>query len=75
MLCGAPVIASNTGGFAETVIHSKTGYLCDINNINEWIFAINNINNIQSKTCSQYSKNKFNENRAYREYMNFIYKI
>jgi glycosyltransferase involved in cell wall biosynthesis len=28
-LCGTPVVASDFGGFVETVEHGKTGYLCN----------------------------------------------
>ena len=34
MACGKPVIASNEGGYKETIIHNKTGILID--NINEY---------------------------------------
>lgn len=31
MYCGKPVIAANSGGPTETVIHDETGFLCDPN--------------------------------------------
>lgn len=29
MYCGKPVVAANSGGPTETVVHDKTGFLCD----------------------------------------------
>jgi len=41
-----PIIASNIGGIPEIVKDNETGYLCDINNPDEWIerihFLLNN---------------------------------
>jgi N-acetyl-alpha-D-glucosaminyl L-malate synthase BshA len=33
MACEVPVISSNTGGLPEVNIHGKTGYLCDIGDV------------------------------------------
>lgn len=33
MACGIPVISSNTGGIPEVNIHGKTGFMCDIGDI------------------------------------------
>jgi glycosyltransferase involved in cell wall biosynthesis len=35
-----PIIASNVGGIPEIVKNNQTGYLCNINNVNEWIRKI-----------------------------------
>ncbi|MCC7302741.1 MAG: N-acetyl-alpha-D-glucosaminyl L-malate synthase BshA [Bacteroidia bacterium] len=35
MACGVPVISSNTGGIPEVNIHSRTGFLSEVGNIEE----------------------------------------
>ena len=35
MVCGAPVISSNTGGLPEVNIHGYSGYLSDVGNVEE----------------------------------------
>jgi glycosyltransferase involved in cell wall biosynthesis len=39
-LMAKPIIASNVGGIPEMVKDNQTGYLCDINNVNQWIEKI-----------------------------------
>ncbi|KAK4934901.1 Alpha-1,3-mannosyltransferase-like protein [Elasticomyces elasticus] len=36
MLYGVPVLASNTGGPLETIVEGKTGWLRDVDNVDEW---------------------------------------
>lgn len=62
MACGTPVIAIKGGGPAETVIHQKTGYLCesaredDIAQAIHWMID-NNINyNDMRQACVQRAK-------------------
>lgn len=40
-LCGTPVIATNTGGFTETIEHGKTGFLC--NTFGDFLEAIRRV--------------------------------
>jgi len=35
-----PIVASNIGGIPEIVINNQTGYLCDINDADEWVAKI-----------------------------------
>jgi glycosyltransferase involved in cell wall biosynthesis len=35
-----PIVASNVGGIPEIVINNQTGYLCNIDNFNEWVGKI-----------------------------------
>lgn len=40
MACGKPVLITNGYSAPEQVIHQKNGYLCKINNINDWTSRI-----------------------------------
>lgn len=40
---GLPIIASNDGGVGEFVINNKTGILCDIEDINSYVTALESI--------------------------------
>lgn len=40
LACGVPIISSRSGGAEEIIIHKKNGYLFDIDDINEFINAI-----------------------------------
>jgi glycosyltransferase involved in cell wall biosynthesis len=35
-----PIVASNIGGIPEIVINNQTGYLCEIDNVDQWIGKI-----------------------------------
>lgn len=35
-----PIVASNVGGIPEIVINNKTGYLCEIENVGQWVERI-----------------------------------
>jgi glycosyltransferase involved in cell wall biosynthesis len=35
-----PIVASNVGGIPEIVINNQTGYLCDIDDVDQWIGRI-----------------------------------
>ncbi|MEX2585796.1 MAG: N-acetyl-alpha-D-glucosaminyl L-malate synthase BshA [Balneolaceae bacterium] len=35
MACGVPVISSNIGGLPEVNVHGETGYLCDLDDVEE----------------------------------------
>ncbi|CAG8973817.1 hypothetical protein HYALB_00005562 [Hymenoscyphus albidus] len=41
MLAGIPVLAANTGGPLETVVHEKTGWLCPPNDVESWTSVMN----------------------------------
>ena len=43
MLAEVPVLAANTGGPLETVVHEKTGWLCSPTNIESWTVVMNNV--------------------------------
>jgi alpha-1,3/alpha-1,6-mannosyltransferase len=41
MLAGVPVLAANTGGPLETVVHEKTGWLCPPDDVESWTSVMN----------------------------------
>ena len=41
MLAEVPVLAANTGGPLETVVHEKTGWLCPPSDIESWTMVMN----------------------------------
>jgi alpha-1,3/alpha-1,6-mannosyltransferase len=43
MLAGVPVLAANTGGPLETVIHGKTGWLCSPSDVESWTDIMDNV--------------------------------
>lgn len=45
--CGTPVIATNFGGFTETIEHGKTGFRC--NTQNEFVWAAKNVGALDSQ--------------------------
>jgi len=49
MACGKPCIAVNEGGFKETIIHNKTGYLIDPNKITDADYVVNIIRQFEPK--------------------------
>jgi glycosyltransferase involved in cell wall biosynthesis len=44
--CQKPIIASNIGGYLETIIDNKTGFIFDNNNINDLTLKITNLLNM-----------------------------
>ena len=35
MACGVPCIGTNTGGIPEVIEHEKTGYICEVGDVEE----------------------------------------
>jgi glycosyltransferase involved in cell wall biosynthesis len=64
-----PIVASNVGGIPEMVRDNETGYLCEINSINQWVekirFLIDNPNtaNTFGKNAREYVAKKFDWER------------
>lgn len=72
---GTPVVVSNSGALAETVLHNKTGFLCSYED--DMIQGIENCKNINPEDCVKWGKSMFNcEDAAlkYDEYFQRIYK-
>jgi glycosyltransferase involved in cell wall biosynthesis len=64
-----PIVASNVGGIPEIVRNNETGYLCEINNIDQWVekirFLLDNPNqaNEFGKNAREYVLWKFDWER------------
>lgn len=67
MLCGTPVIAFNKGSMPELIRHEETGFL--VNNVAEAIEAVRMIKNIQRKTCHDWAKSMFSQEKMVEDYL------
>lgn len=58
MLCGTPVITTDWGAFAETVVHGKTGYRC--RTLEQFIWAAKNVNKLNRAQIRAYAIKNYN---------------
>jgi glycosyltransferase involved in cell wall biosynthesis len=68
-MSGTPVITSDWGGFTETVPHGLTGWRC--RNMDQFDWAVRNIEQISPEVCRQWALNNYTTDRArarYEEY-------
>ena len=68
-ISGTPVICPDWGGFTETVLHGLTGYRC--RNMDQFDWAVRNIQNIKPETCRQWALDNYTVEQArarYEEY-------
>lgn len=73
MLCGTPVVAFNRGSMPELIRHKKTGFL--VNTVEEAVEAINNIQLIKRKYCSDWASSKFSRKKMVEGYLSVYNKI
>jgi glycosyltransferase involved in cell wall biosynthesis len=57
---GRMVIACNMGGISETIIPNKTGWLIEPNNVEDLVYKISNILEMNLQERANYSKNARN---------------
>lgn len=57
MLCGTPVIASDFGGFTETVEHGLTGYRCKT--LGDWLYGVKMAGKMDRKTIAEVTRAKY----------------
>jgi glycosyltransferase involved in cell wall biosynthesis len=75
-ISGTPVISTDWGGFPESVIHGKTGYRC--RNFEHFVWALKNIDKINSKDCYTWASNNFTKKAMtpkYIDYFEGLYRI
>ncbi len=63
MLCGTPVITSDWGVFAETVLHGITGYRC--RTLDHYIWAINNVTKLSRNKCRFWAEKNYSLDAVY----------
>ena len=76
MMSGTPVIVSDWGAFAETVIHGVTGYRC--RSFEHICWAAKNISNIQPKVCREWAIKNYScakVSTMYEEFFTQVYNI
>ncbi len=71
--CGTPVITNDVGCMPEYVCHGRTGYLC--NNEDEYIKAINDIEDINPFDCCQWAETLFDWRDIAEKYINLCQEI
>lgn len=75
-MSGTPVISSDWGGFVDTVVHGVTGHRC--RNMDQFDWAVRNIDNIDPQTCRNWAENNFsvdNAKQRYNEYFNQLWGV
>lgn len=72
LACGTPVIGPNFGSVPEIVVNGKTGFVCE-NNVDSYISAIKNIDNIDYEICRNNAVKRFDKNVMAKKYLE-IYK-
>lgn len=56
-LCGAPLIGSDFGAFAETIQHGTNGFRCKT--LGDWLEAINRTPTLDRKAIADHARNKY----------------
>lgn len=67
MLCGTPVIAFNKGSMPELIKDGKTGFL--VNNADEAVDAVDAVNHIHRRDCTEWSTSQFSCNKMVSDYL------
>lgn len=67
MMCGTPVIAFNRGSMPELIDHGVTGFL--VNTIKEAAEAVQNLDKIDRKNCSENAKKRFSAQTMAKNYL------
>jgi len=72
-LSGTPVIATDWGGFVDTVINGVTGYRC--RDFNEFVHAAANIAKINPAVCRKWAMDHYSDAVVHRQFDQWLKKI
>lgn len=70
---GTPVIAFRRGALTETVVHQRTGFLCD--SLDEMERAVRRLPRIRSRDCRVWAESCFDADRMVREYVDLYRRL
>jgi len=70
---GTPVIAFRRGALAETVVHQRTGFLCE--SIEEMERAVRRLPRIGARDCRVWAESCFDADRMVREYVDLYRRL
>jgi len=71
--CGTPIISTGRGAMPEIVKHGETGFIC--NTLDDFQYAMNNINNIDARTCRKDAVERFDRMVMAKNYVKLYEKI
>jgi hypothetical protein len=75
-MLGTPVLTTDWGVFAETVIHGKTGFRC--RTLDEFVWAARHIGELNTQDCRDWAIDNYSINRVkfmYDEYLRRVYDL
>ena len=81
MACGTPVVAFDTGGARDMIVHKSTGYLARMNDADDlaegigWCLSNNEGSRSLSKRCRSRTEEGFNINLVARKYTDLYSRI
>jgi len=69
MASGTPVIANRRSSLPEIIKHGETGFICDENDLDAAVDAVNNINTISRAKCRKHVEDNFSSQRMAEDYL------
>jgi glycosyltransferase involved in cell wall biosynthesis len=81
MACGVPCIGTNVGGIPEVIVDGKTGYICELGNIEEVtdkavdILSNPEIHKLFAENSVERAEKNFSAERIVSEYESIYYNI
>jgi Glycosyl transferases group 1 len=70
MLSGCPVVTTDWGAFAETVLHGETGWR--VRTFEQLVWALRNIGQIDPVRCAQWASQNYSLPRVARQYEEYF---